>query len=156
MIESLSSRWAQDDDDVQIIFALLEEMHAEVAHEPLCREKALANVAATVKAGLARMVFDGEELVGTFGLWNADWWYSESRVFLSQWIYVAKSHRLGSGVLRCMLNDVIDLVEESETEALLHFYERPDRRMRSRVACVAEELGVLPSGRILAINRTRE
>ena len=144
----ISSRWADAaSGDAQTIFALLRKMHAEVGRAPLNPDKALYAIGATVEAGLARMVFDGSDLVGSFGLWRSEWWFGDEKMLMSQWLYVAPSHRAGN-VLKLMLGDIRDLVDEEGIAAYVHVYKtRPD----GRLAEIAEELGVVPSGRIIAI-----
>lgn len=150
---ALSSRWAVAG-DAPLLLDLLRGMHAEVGRAPLDDAKALTSIAATARAGLARLIFEDAELVATFGLWRAQWWFSTEEAFFSQWFYVRPAARAG-GALRLMLEDIADLVEEAQTPAYIHLYHssaRDQMRRNGRFRDIADELGVLPSGRILAFD----
>jgi hypothetical protein len=150
----LSSRWASDEADARAVFEVLKDMHCEVGRASLNHAKALAWIGAIVDAGLARIVTRGDRIVATFGLDRMDWWFGDEEAFFSRWFYVAPEERTGNA-LRILLDDAFDLVEDERIPAYLHVYNHDAKHPRSvkRLEHIADEISVLPTGRILVIDR---
>ena len=148
----ITTRWAESSHDALAIFELLKDMHAEVGQAPLVTNKALASV---TESRHALMAFRGDRMVGSIGLFRAAWWFSDDEALFSQWAYVRPEERAGRA-LRAMLDEIIDLVEGESVPAYIHVYNGPGKahaRAAGRFVEVADEIAIMPSGRIFAIHK---
>jgi hypothetical protein len=154
MTQALSCRWATKR-DAAAIFELLRAMHAEVGRARLIDAKALLAISHRAELGLALIVMRGEKIVGTLGLFRSDWWFSDEDAFFSQWFYVDPGERAAGAVMRAIIGEVTDLVESEAVPAFIHVYNGAGKSKTHarRFDEIADEIAVMPSGRILAIEK---
>lgn len=147
----MSLRVARSQHDALRILDVLKEMHAEVGRAPLDDQRSLANIWSIVQDGHARVVEVLDEIVATYGLVRSQWWYSQEEAFFSHWLFITKEYR-NTRAGRLLLEDICDLVEVEQVPAYVHIYEAsPNISRKTRLRIIGEELGFMPSGRVMLV-----
>ena len=142
-------------EEVFAVFQVLEMMHFEIGQATLDKERALHEIESAAAAGVAWGAFADGRIVGTLGLWpKSQWWYSHDEAYFSKWLYVLPDFRKGGKVLRILLDEVIDMVDTERLPTFVHVHNTMARKMSAsrRLHMIADEIGVFPSGRVLAFH----
>jgi hypothetical protein len=130
------------------IFEFLAPMHEEVGLTPLDPDRAILGIDDTLRNGRVFLVKHGDRLVGSIGLFLANYWYGDGVMWLSRWVYIVPEER-NSPSFRALLDEIVDMVEDDGVPAFLHFFR--DRPARGAARIVADEHVIAPSGHVLAI-----
>jgi len=148
---SLTIRRADGPADMDAIYDFLATR--ETLRAPLHPAKAKTGIATTIREGLAFIVERNGAIIGTVGLFRADWWYSTESAFFSKWFHIAAEER-GQVVASAIIEELYDLAE-SEQEAVFIHVTRPamDAKFAARAV---DEYALFPSGRVAAIQPKTE
>jgi hypothetical protein len=130
------------------IFEFLAPMHDEVGLTGLDPDRAILGIDDTLRNGKVFLVKHGGRIVGSIGLFLANFWYGDGVMWLSRWVYIVPEERNGPA-FRALLDEIVDMVEEDQTPAFLHFFRGRPARGAARI--VADEHVIAPSGHVLAI-----
>jgi len=137
--------------DMEAIFAFL-RAH-ETLRAPLNEPKAKTGIAATIREGLAFIIEQDGAMIGTAGLFRADWWYSDESAFFSKWFHIAANAR-APRVVDAVVDEFYDLVETEQEPVYIHVFKGGDVSRFS--ARAAQEYALFPSGRVAAIHPVTE
>lgn len=135
-------------EDSLAILEVLKEMHDEVGRAPLNEHKAWVTISHVIQSENAKVIEVNGSIVATYGLYKDSWWYSDEEALFSMWFYVTKEYRNGRAT-RMLFEDIADRVEDESICAYVHIYDGGNA-LASKIRKVAEEVGFLPTGRVVA------
>jgi hypothetical protein len=139
-----------DPDEAPRILAFLRQMHEEVGRAPLHPMKALASIADIAANSVAYVVENDDfEIVGSLGLAEIDFWYSEAAFLGEVWLYVPPPYRAAGEVLGLMLAEAKDLSERLGIPVFIDHH-RP-ARPGAGLSIMADRFGFIPTSRILEL-----
>lgn len=124
---------------------LLEGFH-EIKYMPVNKEKTAAKIYQVMNSGMAYLAFDEDgSPVGTLGMIELDYWYSDVHFLQSLWFYVLPRYR-NAGHGKALLRMAAQAANE---KGLLGFVEvdNPQRRTKAYPGVVeAVSVGFIPFG----------
>ena len=146
-----SIRRADGPADMEAIYAFL--LAHETLRAPLNPPKAKTGIAQAIREGLAFIIERDGQMIGTAGLFRADWWYSLESAFFTKWFHIAETERT-SAAIDAVVEEFYDLVETEQEPVYIHVFKTGGVRRFS--ARAAEEYALFPSGRVAAIHPSSE
>jgi GNAT superfamily N-acetyltransferase len=147
----LTIRRADGPADMEAIYAFLAAR--ETLRAPLDPRKAKTGIATTIREGLAFIVERDGAIIGTVGLFRADWWFSTESAFFSKWFHIAAEER-GQAVAAALIEELYDLCEAEHESVFIHVI-RPAAAGKFCARAV-DEYALFPSGRVAAIQPKTE
>lgn len=147
----LTIRRADGPADMEAIYAFLAAR--ETLRAPLDPRKAKTGIATTIREGLAFIVERDGAIIGTVGLFRADWWFSTESAFFSKWFHIAAEER-GQAVATALIEELYDLCEAEHESVFIHVI-RPAAAGKFCARAV-DEYALFPSGRVAAIQPKTE
>lgn len=121
--------------DIQPLFDMLCDMHAEIGIGTLDREKALGAIWRTLTEGAVLVADLDGEMVGSIGLTVDSWWYSKDKFLIDVWTFVhPKARKTRAATLligearakakRLSAPLVLGLFNRVQIDRKAHFYQR--------------------------------
>lgn len=144
-------RRASGPEDMEAIYAFLAAR--ETLRAPLEPRKAKTGIATAIRENLAFMIERDGALIGTVGLFHADWWFSTESAFFSKWFHIAAEER-GQAVAAALIEELYDLCEAEHESVFIHVI-RPAAAGKFCARAV-DEYALFPSGRVAAIQPKTE
>ncbi len=118
-------------DDTKALFVLLSEMHKEMAIAPLHIEKAALSIAEGIENGEVLVALDAKgKLIGTIGVIETSWWYSDETHLSDRFFFTARSER-GDEVGKALL-EAVTMFSESRNLPLIITVTNPKRARPGR------------------------
>jgi len=144
---------AETDDDARALAPmLLIDMHREVGRGALNPNKAFMAIYSAIKGGLAAMIFDGEELIGSVGLVTIDFWYSDDPQLVEQWAYIKPEARANRAPLAAMF-EAVQHIARSRGEAQVNMIVFNEKRTKARspISHIGEQFSFVPAGAVIEV-----
>lgn len=145
-------RLAESDRDIRICAPLvLIDMYREVGRGRLNPDKAFMAMYDCYRQKRAVMIFNDDKIVGTIGLVEMDFWYSDDPQLVEQWAYIVPQFR-GYGALRCVFEAVRHIAErDGHDKCNIIIFSRQRQKARSQAAHVGEQFSFFPAGAVLEV-----
>lgn len=145
-------RLASSDDDARVIAPLvLIDMYREVGRGKINPNKAFVAMYACIQDRKVAMIFHGDTLVGTLGLVEMDFWYSDDLQLVEQWAYIHPPYR-GGPAMRCMFEAARDIALDSGHEQVnMIIFNKERAKARSPIAHIGEQFGFRPAGAVISV-----
>lgn len=113
-------------EDAKLIFRFLAPYHASSDLPPLNPGKALQAIIEVIAEGVAIMVIQDGNILGSIGMMPGDYWYSDRPLMLDRWLYVMPQHRDGV-VMKMLLEEVARIADRAGSDAQV-MVNNPTRR----------------------------
>lgn len=152
MAFKLTTRPAETDEDAKAIFRVLIKMHEEVGRAPLNPNKAFIQVYDIVKSQAAFVVEKNGEIVATAGLFLADFWYSDSELFVDKWVYVLPEHRDSQTAFLMLLGEIQKLCDATGIMAKILVFNEKRAKRASGLVADASLLAYYPAGDVVSVH----
>lgn len=145
-------RLASSDDDAKAIAPLiLIDMYREVGRGKLNPDKAFYAIYACINDGKAAMIFDDDTLIGSLGLVEMDFWYSDELQLVEQWAYIHPPYRDGKA-MRCMFEAAQEIAVKSGSDQVnMIIFNKERAKARSPIAHIGEQFSFRPAGAVISI-----
>lgn len=133
-----------DEASFRDVFELIMAEHEEVAYEPLSPVKAAESCYHTLAQGMTLLARDANgSPIGTLGIVELAYWYSDRTYLQDVWLYVKPEHRCGA-VLRKLLSEAKRFADD-RSKVLIVTIANPHRRIkRTPLGLVSQEAGYVP------------
>jgi|TARA_R100001086_G_C11832837_1_gene257031 GNAT superfamily N-acetyltransferase len=89
-------------DDLAEVCDLLRVMHDENGIGRVNEEKALGVISSHIEEGGCIISRSNGDLVGSVGIYQDTWWYSDEKAFFDRWFFVHPEHRTGGHAVRLL------------------------------------------------------
>jgi len=134
------------EDDYEGLFELLAGMHKEMAIAPLNVDKAAASISEGVINGEVLVALDKKgKIVGTIGVIEEKWWYSDSSYLMDRFFYTARSER-GDEIGKALL-EAVTVFSDSRNLPLILSVMNPKRaRPNKRWQRIFDRAMFIPAG----------
>lgn len=145
-------RLAETDSDIRLLAPLvLIDMYREVGRGRLNPDKAFRAMYECFRMRRAVMIFCGDKIVGTLGLVEMDFWYSDDPQLVEQWAYIAPQFR-SFGSIRCIFEAAREIARrDGFDQCNIVIFSRTRKKGRSEAAHVGEQFSFAPAGAVLEL-----
>ena len=139
-----------DEESFAEVFGLLLDLHKAGGYGPLDVETAGRNAYLVIKEGMVFVARKDGKAIGTLGLTDVQFWYSQDRFLQDAWFFVAPAHRRGQVGVKLMRA----ARDEGERRNKIVFItiNNPDRRPKRTTASLeSQTAGFVPLGYTLKL-----
>lgn len=146
-------RYAENDDDAKALaqFFML-DIWKEVGRAPMNPDKMFLSIYQCVQDRGVAMIFDGDDLIGSIGLVEMDFWYSDEPQFVEQWAYVRPEYRGYPDTARALFSAARKITfDRGFSHATMIVFNKSRARARDGFARIGEQFDFRPAGAVITL-----
>ena len=153
MESNIRWRYAESDDDAKMLaeFFMI-DIWKEVGRAPMNPDKMFKAIYQCVQDKGAAMIFDGDDLIGSIGMIEVLFWYSDEPQFCELWAYVKPEMRGYPATARAVFSAARKITfARGFNHATMVVFNKSRSRARDGFAKIGEQFAFRPAGALINI-----